>query len=161
MRSGTINGELVTSAEYISVLSSADGHIILKDQATGAITEVFATASGLSDGNALGPVSVEMESERARIIRERFQGTGNSGLGTGTAGDGQTKVLKSPMPGMVKSVLIEIGATVKKNSTVVILEAMKMENSITAGAEGTIKKIHVVAGSSVEKSAVICEIQVG
>jgi biotin carboxyl carrier protein len=65
------------------------------------------------------------------------------------------------MPGMVKSVLVEVGMPVKKNTTVVILEAMKMENSITAGVEGTVKKILAVAGSSLDKNAVICEIQIG
>ncbi len=159
MKSGTINGELVTSSESTSVLFSDGIHFIIKDS-SGSLSEVFSDPQGLSDGNAIGGVPVELESEKARIVRERFQ-VGNGRSGSGGVGDQQTKILKAPMPGMVKSVLVEAGTPVKKNSTVVILEAMKMENSITAGVEGIIKKIVAVAGTSLEKNAIICEIGMG
>ncbi|MDF2686727.1 MAG: acetyl-CoA carboxylase biotin carboxyl carrier protein subunit [Clostridia bacterium] len=58
-------------------------------------------------------------------------------------------VVKSPMPGTILKVNVEKGASVKKGDTLVILEAMKMENEIKAASDGTIVAVHTVKGASV------------
>lgn len=55
----------------------------------------------------------------------------------------------SPLPGTVISINVKIGDTVKAADTVVILEAMKMENAIHAGRDGVVKSIDVNAGDAV------------
>ena len=66
--------------------------------------------------------------------------------------------LKAPMPGMIVSYQKKIGDSVEKGETVVILEAMKMQNSLPAPASGTIKSINFKSGDSVAKNDVLCEI---
>ncbi len=67
--------------------------------------------------------------------------------------DNVTKLLKAPMPGMVLEVNIKEGDKVNKGDNLLILEAMKMENSIKSPFSGTIKEIFVEKNSPVEKDA--------
>ncbi len=57
--------------------------------------------------------------------------------------------VKSPLPGVVIDVKVKVGDDVKKGQTIAILEAMKMENNITADREGKITAVNVQAGDSV------------
>jgi len=63
--------------------------------------------------------------------------------------------LKAPMPGLVLSISTAIGETVSKGDTLLILEAMKMENAIKSPTDGVIKNITVTQGQTVEKNQVI------
>ena len=57
--------------------------------------------------------------------------------------------VKSPLPGVIIDVKVNVGDQVKKGQTVIILEAMKMENNINADQDGTITAINVKQGDSV------------
>jgi len=67
--------------------------------------------------------------------------------------------LKAPMPGKVLRVDVKAGQIVKKGDSILILEAMKMENAIKAPGEGTVKAVHVKAGDAVEKGTVMVEME--
>lgn len=67
---------------------------------------------------------------------------------TKPAGGGAGSV-KSPLPGIIIDVLVNEGDDVKKGQTVVMLEAMKMENAIQATQDGKVTGIHVAKGDSV------------
>jgi biotin carboxyl carrier protein len=66
--------------------------------------------------------------------------------------------LKAPMPGMIVRYSKQVGDAVSKGDTVVILEAMKMENALPAPAGGTVRAIHFSVGDSVAKDDVLCVI---
>lgn len=70
------------------------------------------------------------------------------------AGAGSVKV-NAPVAGKVFKVEASVGASVKKGDTILILEAMKMENPIVAPQDGTIASIDVAVGDSVENGAVL------
>jgi 3-methylcrotonyl-CoA carboxylase alpha subunit len=55
------------------------------------------------------------------------------------------------MPGKVIAVLVAPGAKVAKGSPLVILEAMKMEHTIVAPADGTVKEVRFAAGEQVDE----------
>ena len=57
--------------------------------------------------------------------------------------------MKAPLPGVVTKLCVGAGDNVKKGQTVLVLEAMKMENNIAAEADGTVSAICVKAGESV------------
>ncbi len=69
--------------------------------------------------------------------------------------DGE-KVL-SPFPGLIKNVLVNSGDTVKKDQPIIVLEAMKMDNDITAPCDGKVT-IQVNKGANVETNAVLAVI---
>lgn len=56
---------------------------------------------------------------------------------------------KSPLPGIIVAIKVKPGDTVKKGDTLIILEAMKMENNIPATTAGVIKEVCVNTGDSV------------
>lgn len=63
--------------------------------------------------------------------------------------------IKAPMPGLVLSVLVAEGDEVKKGDSLLVLEAMKMENMIKSPTDGIIKKISIKQGDKVEKNEVL------
>jgi oxaloacetate decarboxylase alpha subunit/pyruvate carboxylase subunit B len=66
--------------------------------------------------------------------------------------------LSAPMPGMIVRYEKQIGDSVNKGDTIVILEAMKMENALPSPADGTVKAINYSAGDTVAKDDVLCVI---
>jgi acetyl/propionyl-CoA carboxylase alpha subunit len=67
--------------------------------------------------------------------------------------------LRSPMPGMVIKVLVEEGQTVSLEQPVMIIEAMKMQNELSAPLAGTITKLAVEPGQAVEADQLLLEIK--
>jgi pyruvate carboxylase subunit B len=67
-------------------------------------------------------------------------------------------LLLAPMPGMIVKYEKKEGDAVKKGDAVVVLEAMKMENALTAPCDGTVQGIKFSSGDSVAKGAVLCVI---
>lgn len=63
--------------------------------------------------------------------------------------------IKAPMPGLVLSVLVAEGDEIKKGDSLLVLEAMKMENMIKSPTDGVIKKIAIKQGDKVEKNEVL------
>ena len=72
---------------------------------------------------------------------------------------GGANAIKAPLPGVVLSVQVKEGDTVKAADTVIVLEAMKMENAIHAGRDGKIKSINVKQGDSVLQDDVLIVIE--
>jgi biotin carboxyl carrier protein len=85
----------------------------------------------------------------ARVEDERASRWQQSGGGL-HAGSGEV-TLKSPMPGLIVSIPVSEGQTVKKGQTVIVLESMKMENELKAPRDGTITSIKVSPRQSVEQ----------
>lgn len=69
------------------------------------------------------------------------------------------KDIKAPMPGMVLEVNVSPGQEVEKDTPLLILEAMKMENVIKAPGDGIVKKIHIQKGNPVEKNQLMIEME--
>ncbi|MDL2329945.1 pyruvate carboxylase subunit B [Desulfosarcina sp. OttesenSCG-928-A07] len=74
------------------------------------------------------------------------------------AASGSGTSMVAPMPGMIVKYEKKVGDTVSAGETVVVLEAMKMENALPAPASGTIKAINYGSGDSVAKGDVLCTI---
>ena len=71
---------------------------------------------------------------------------------TGTAGSVK---INAPMPGKIVDVKVKVGDAVKKGQTVLVLEAMKMENEICAPQDGTVATVECSVGDSVETGKVL------
>jgi propionyl-CoA carboxylase alpha chain len=68
-----------------------------------------------------------------------------------------SKILLCPMPGLIVSVNVHEGQEVKAGETLAVVEAMKMENVLTAERDGTIRKIGARKGDSLALDDVILE----
>lgn len=83
-----------------------------------------------------------------------YRGFKPSGLFSASAGD-----LVTEMPGKVVKILTAEGAMAQKGDTLLILEAMKMENEIKAGVSGKVKAVHVKEGQIIESGTLMIEIE--
>lgn len=75
-------------------------------------------------------------------------------------GKSEKEIMKAPMPGKIIDVMVREGAIVLKGETVVILEAMKMQNEIQSLVNGKVLRVAVKANDNVMKDDVLVEIKV-
>jgi len=73
--------------------------------------------------------------------------------------DVATGSLAAPMPGRILQVLVQVGANVAKGAPLVILEAMKMEHTITAPRDGCVAEIRFKAGEQVNEGAELLRLE--
>ncbi|QJD80484.1 acetyl-CoA carboxylase biotin carboxyl carrier protein subunit [Spirosoma rhododendri] len=78
-------------------------------------------------------------------------------MGMSNMANAKVDDLKAPMPGLIVGVSVQPGDAVQKGDSLLILEAMKMENNLKAAAEGTVKAIRAAKGDRVEKGQVLIE----
>ncbi|GAB3208916.1 acetyl/propionyl/methylcrotonyl-CoA carboxylase subunit alpha [Marinactinospora thermotolerans] len=117
-------------------------------------------------------VTVEVGGRRVEVVLPAGLGAGatapagrtapkrtsrRSGGAAGTAVSGDALV--SPMQGTVVKVVAEDGQTVAEGDTIVVIEAMKMEQPLTAHRAGIIKGLAVTAGETIGNGGVVCEIK--
>ena len=69
------------------------------------------------------------------------------------------KTVEAPLPGRILEVCVKVGDLVKRGQTIVILDAMKMENNITTDYAGTVKQIVVEVGEAVPANAILAEVE--
>ena len=80
-------------------------------------------------------------------------------MGFNSVSTRHAREIRAPMPGMVLEVSVSEGQEVNEGERVLILEAMKMENSIMISTNARIKKILVRAGEPVDKGQVLVELE--
>jgi biotin carboxyl carrier protein len=91
----------------------------------------------------------EVLDERAQLLASRRGGL--------TADSGEISI-KAPMPGLIVALPVSEGQEVKAGQTVVILESMKMQNELKAPRDGTVQRISVEVGHSVEQNKLLVTI---
>jgi biotin carboxyl carrier protein len=112
------------------------------------VTVASDPAGGLTVHVGPTPVAVTVNGGRRRGRRD--DGTG--------AGLGPQRVA-APMPGKVVRVLVAKGEIVRARQPLVVVEAMKMENELRAGRDGTVSEIHAREGVTVDAGALLIVIQ--
>ncbi len=127
------------SAHQYYVKSLAGKNYISKDQKNWKKAPEISDLSGLVNIN-----------ENLKVYR----GFKPSGLSNANAGE-----LITDMPGKIVKVLTTEGAVVNQGDTLLILEAMKMENEIKAGCDGVVKSVHVEEGQAIESGHLMIEIE--
>jgi acetyl-CoA/propionyl-CoA carboxylase biotin carboxyl carrier protein len=92
----------------------------------------------------------------AAAARARPRRTQRESAGGGGGGD---DTLRSPMQGTVLKIAVEVGASVEQGALVAVVEAMKMENEITAHKSGTVAALPISVGSSVASGDALAVIE--
>jgi pyruvate carboxylase subunit B len=92
---------------------------------------------------------VEALDARTRAIRD---------LTAAASGSAGPAPLVAPMPGMIVRVSVAVGDVVVAGQGLIAMEAMKMENELRVAGPGTVTAVHAVAGTAVQKGAVLVEL---
>ena len=104
-------------------------------------------------------ISIEIESEIFEVLIQDELDQMLDQMGFGQVSNKQIKEIKAPMPGLVLEINVSVGQELKEGDKVLILSAMKMENSILIHADATIKRIAVTPGEAVEKGQILVELE--
>jgi len=102
-------------------------------------------------------LSARNQSFQATVLDHRDQLLAEWGLDDSVSNAAQELV--SPMPGLVLSISVELGASVTTGTPLLVLEAMKMENEIKSTSDSTVAAIHVRPGDAVQKGQVLIEFE--
>lgn len=100
------------------------------------------------------PINLDKEILISTKHYHLFRGYKPSGIGAGSEGE-----LLTQMPGKVVKIFVREGDSVTKGQTLLILEAMKMENEIKSSLDGVVKAIHAKEGLAVEHGFMLLEIE--
>jgi acetyl-CoA/propionyl-CoA carboxylase, biotin carboxylase, biotin carboxyl carrier protein len=147
-------------------------------------TEFAGSLAPQADGQAAGPaaererITVEVAGKRLEVVLPAGLGPAGSGParasssssssssrprrgGSGQAGPGSHAGddLVSPMQGTIVKIVAEEGQQVAAGETIVVLEAMKMEQPLTAHKDGTVTGLAVQVGQTVSAGEIICKLQ--
>ena len=88
---------------------------------------------------------ITVEEQTRHIIRTRG----------GAAGGSRSRTLTAPLPGKISRVAVRPGDAVAAGDTLLVIEAMKMENEFKAGAAGTVAEVRVQPGQAVNAGDVL------
>jgi 3-methylcrotonyl-CoA carboxylase alpha subunit len=131
----------------VEVLYLEDGRI--RTAVDGRVLEGGFASEGRNTWVSLEPSVWCLERPDAPDVDEALAGS--------EAGDGAS--LTAPMPGTVVKVLVDEGDEVEEGQTLLVLEAMKMEQSVTAPHAGTVKALPYAEGARVSGGAVLAELE--
>lgn len=96
--------------------------------------------------NAPRPAAAPRTESGAKVISQPAPATGGFQI-------------KAPLPGTVLSIAVKAGDTVSASDTVLVLEAMKMENAIHAGRDGKVASVSVAPGDAVLEGALLITLE--
>ncbi|MGH8005685.1 MAG: biotin/lipoyl-containing protein [Candidatus Binatia bacterium] len=142
--------------EYTVVVNGHSLHARLLSQRDGALTLLIdgkPLRLHLADDDARTLVAIEghiYEFTRAQEQRTHTRQHEARGL---------DPEVRSPMPGKILQVLIAEGATVEAGQALILLEAMKMENTLAAEGSARVKKVHVAPGDLVDLGQILVELE--
>jgi biotin carboxyl carrier protein len=110
----------------------------------------YAVAIATAEGTSIVEVSgeryaIDVDEEARHLVRTR----------SGAASSGGATTVRAPMPGRITHVPVSAGDLVNPGDTLVVVEAMKMENELRASAAGTIREVRVQAGQPVNAGDVL------
>ena len=132
-------------ADQYSLLSGAhsyDAYVRALDGTSGATEGTTYTLEVYIAGR---PYTVTVQDARSQALESLAGGLRISG----------DAAIRAPMPGLVVNILAVEGAAVQRGQTVVVLEAMKMENDLAAPRAGIVKAVHVAKGQTVNENDVL------
>lgn len=129
----------------------AEYHVLYQNQG--------ATATILECDTGCKRMHIEVNGERFDVEVKDTLDVMLDKMGFKTVSTKQIKEIKAPMPGLVVEVVVQEGQEVAEGDKLLILSAMKMENSILIQTPAVIKKINVKAGDAVDKGQILIELE--
>ena len=145
--SGTLNGKAV-EADILNV-GNQEYHLLLNNQSYNILI--------VKADYAEKKLVVKVNGKKYTLdVKDKYDELLHN-LGLDNIAAKKINDVKAPMPGMVLNILVSEGQQVKKGDSLLVLEAMKMENVLKSPTDGTIKKVVAVKGTAVEKNQLLIQ----
>ena len=138
-------GDIIAKGQDVVVLEAMKMENSIPSEVAGRVKRVL-----VGEGDTVAENAPLVEIESADAVR--------SAAVSGTPATARSNKVTAPLPGRVMDILVKVGDKVKTGQDVVVLEAMKMENSIASDFEGTVVRIDVNVGDTVAENAPLVEI---
>ncbi|HOD53017.1 MAG TPA: biotin/lipoyl-binding protein [Candidatus Cloacimonadota bacterium] len=155
-------GDVVVTLEAMKmeteIMADCDGiiqKINVKEKSPVQEGDVLVTIQAFADKPAT-PVQAPVQSKSQPVAQKPAPAPVKSP--TQTSASTGSKTIVAPLPGIVLDIKVQVGQRVENNQAVVILEAMKMESEIYSNSAGTVKKILVNKGETVNDGQVLIEL---
>lgn len=146
----TFTQEQIDAADFLPH-SATQFHLLKAHRSFNAVLlqsdETFKQQQLLINGDVF---AVQIKDELDQMIDQ---------MGYSTDTGRQSKEIKAPMPGLVLQVHVAEGQAVKEGDKLLVLVAMKMENSILANTGGIVKNLAVTPNQAVEKGQLLIELE--
>ena len=142
---GVKAGDIIAKGQDVVVLEAMKMENSIPSEVAGRVKRVL-----VGEGDTVAENAPLVEIESADAVR--------SAAVSGTPATARSNKVTAPLPGRVMDILVKVGDKVKTGQDVVVLEAMKMENSIASDFEGTVVRIDVNVGDTVAENAPLVEI---
>lgn len=140
-----INGEAIGLDSV--ALNNKSTHVIYQNRSYTIEIVAFDKAEKTADVKVNGSIyKIAVEDRFDQLLKQ---------LGMDNLTINKVQQIKAPMPGLVLNVLVAEGDEVKKGDSLLVLEAMKMENMIKSPTNGMIKTIAIKQGDKVEKNEIL------
>lgn len=140
---------LLNGREFpLDVAAAQDGTLSLL--AEGRSYEVRQESVGVETSIVVGHDRFSVQVRDPRSLRSRGRAAG---------AEQGVKKITAPMPGKVVRLLAGVGARVEAGQSVIVIEAMKMQNELKAPKTGMLKKISVAEGAAVEAGQALAEVE--
>lgn len=138
------NEELVLDS---ITLNDNTSHVLINNKSYTVEVEELDTANKTAIVKVNGkPYSLTIKDQFDQLLQQ---------LGMDNLTANKIQQVKAPMPGLVLNVLVAEGDEIKKGDSLLVLEAMKMENMIKSPTDGIVKKIEIKQGDKVEKNELL------
>lgn len=138
-------GDIIAKGQDVVVLEAMKMENSIPSEVAGRVKRVL-----VGEGDTVAENAPLVEIESADAVR--------SAAVSGASATARSNKVTAPLPGRVMDILVKVGDKVKTGQDVVVLEAMKMENSIASDFEGTVVRIDVNVGDTVAENAPLVEI---
>jgi biotin carboxyl carrier protein len=152
-----VDWQAVGGALLRAVPGAAEGHysLLIGERSFDCyVRSVPRDEAGSHGGEQLFEVELAGQTYHIRLQDERTRTL----AGLAASHDHGDAPITAPMPGLVSNILAEVGQQVERGQTVIVLEAMKMENDLGAPRAGVVRAIKVARGQTVNQAQVLAVI---
>jgi 3-methylcrotonyl-CoA carboxylase alpha subunit len=151
---------LARGGEEVAARVTELGRGAFEVQVGDVVHHVERTAAGWRVGGERVPAKVVAHGAGVSVFWEDgFHFDLPDPLARGGAGGAASGVVEAPMPGLVKAVFATAGEAVTAGQRLAILEAMKMEHTLTAARDGVVAEVLVAPGAQVEAGAALVRLE--
>jgi biotin carboxyl carrier protein len=149
-----------TAGEYIVECNNVAYRVLMNPLGDGKfLFKINETSSEIDITRDGGDLGVFLDGKEMHVRVEPFSLARLRKKAGGTADGPGDKIIRAPMPGLVLRPAVKPGERVNRGKTLVIIEAMKMENIIKAPRDAVVKEVCVEAGQPVEKGEKLVELE--